>query len=781
MISLLKKSFPLLGWESFAIGILILAVSASGQEVSSLKILGVSVEGQERVDEGLILATAGLIEGQTLSGDKVQSAIRALWALNLFSQVKVIAERTTSQGVFLLIQVQEFPRLEEVEVIGGKKLGKDEVKQAVDLVKGQILKPSDIVRVKRKISKLAADKGYLLCQVDITEQVGSHNHLRKLKLVIKEGPKVRIARIEFEGNEAFSDRTLRRQLKETKQQSFFRKGEFNRDKFSEDLRRIETFYRDRGFRDARVISDSIWYLPENRQINLIITIYEGRRYYFGDVIFSGAEIFTDEELRLSLLFKKGEIFSQKKFDASIQERLGGLYYDQGYIYAQIQPTLIPRNDTLDVQISIIPGNRFKVRQVHIVGNTKTYEKVIRREISLFPGEVFEVSRLRRSLRDINILNYFTKVEPDIEDVGEEEVDVYIKVEEKQTDQANLSAGYSERDGLVGSLGFSAPNFLGRGQQISLDWTFGSRYNSISGSFTEPWLWDTPTLGGLSGYNLKRRWVDGFDEHLLGGSVRVGRRLSWPDNYFRGDWVYRLERSKYTNFSPSFKARQSEGIVEDEVRISSSITQTITRDSRDQVEFPTTGSLLSLTSELAGGPLQGNDRYHKHIFSSEWFVPLSQSGRWVLAHSLLYGYLQPLDARPRNIPLLKYFFMGGGGLALGTPLRGYDDRTVGPLSKDGYYAQGGRAQFKVSAELRFRFVENPTIYTLAFFEAGNTWLTFRQSDLYDLKRSVGFGVRFFMPLVGMIGFDYGAGLDHRNPLTGAREVKWMTHFQFGRPY
>lgn len=766
-------------WYCWAIILFLLGGAVFSQEVSPKRILGVAVEGNERVDSGLIIATSGLVEGQILTGERVQSAIRSLWKLNLFSDIKIEAERQTSEGVFLLIQVAEFPRLEEVEVVGGKKLGKDEVKTAIDLVKGQVLHPSDLTRIKRKLRQLASDKGYLLAELGVQEEVGSQPHLRKLKIIIKEGRKIKIGKIYFEGNTAFSDRTLKRRFKETKEKGMFRSGLFNRDKFKEDLKLIEEFYREKGYRDAQILKDSVWFEPVDRTLQIEVTLYEGIKYYFGKTRFTGAEIFSEEELSEVLLYKWGEVFNQKKFEATMREKLGGLYYDRGYIYAQIQPTLQPRGDTLDVLVNINPGNRFKVRQVHIVGNTKTYEKVIRREISLYPGEVFEVSKLHRSLRDINILNYFAKVEPDIEDVSEDEVDVYIKVEEKQTDQANLSAGYSERDGLVGSLGFAAPNFLGRGQNLSLDWTFGSRYNSISFSFTEPWLWDTPTLGGVSAYNLKRRWVDGFDEHLLGGSVRLGRRLNWPDNYFRGDWVYRLERSRYYNFSPSFRARNQQGLVENEVRISSSLTQTITRDSRDQVEFPTTGSLVSLSSELAGGPLQGDDRYHKHIISADWFTPLSR--QWVIYSGLLYGYLQPLTSHPRNIPLLKYFFMGGGGLALGTPLRGYDDRTVGPPSGDGYYAQGGRSQFKASLEVRLRLIENPTIYTLAFLDAGNTWLTYRQTDLYDLKRSVGFGVRFFMPLVGMIGFDYGVGLDHFDPVTGARKPRWMSHFQFGRPF
>ena len=742
------------------------------QAALEFKLYGLNVEGNMRTDTGLITATSGLVVGERLTGEKIQSAIRQLWALNLFSDIKVIAEKQEGEGVFLLIRVTEYPRLEVVDIGGGKKVGKDELKKAIDLNRGQVLKPSDPVRLKRKIRRLCEEKGYLLADINIEIKEIEQEGFASLYIRVNEGKKVKIKGITIDGNEAFSDKKLRKQLNKTKQKSLFRSGAFHREKFEEDLENLLDFYREQGYKDARVVSDSIWYADNLKRMFLHIEIEEGPRLYFGQVTFSGSDLFSEDELRYELLFRPGEVYNQKKYNISIHERLGSIFYDRGYIYTQIQPTLVPAGgDTLDLHIDIQAGNRFSVRQIHITGNTKTREKVIRREFVLKPGDTFNVSKLRRSIREVAILNYFADVQPDLEDVSEDEVDLWVKVEEKPTDQANVSAGYSERDGMIGALGFSAPNLFGTGQMLSFDWNFGKQYGAFSISYTEPWFLDTETLIGGSFYHVKRRWTEGFTERLIGGSVRLGRRFEWPDDYFRGDWIYRIERSKNDDISESMKA-----LVDSTVRISSSLTQIITRDSRDFVEFPTRGSVVSLTTELAGGPLQGDDNYHKHIFSIEWYTPLLP--KLVLYNHAMYGFLAGLTRNKSDIPHLEYFYMGGGGISLGTSLRGYEERSVGPSSPGRSFADGGKSQFKTTVELRVQMVDNPTIYSLFFAEAGNTWLNFDRTDPFDLKRSLGLGIRLYMPMIGLIGLDYGYGLD---PDVSGRKPGWTPHFQFGRTF
>ena len=758
--------------------LLILAGNCLGQPSGKIVLLGLSVDGNKRANAGLIVATSSLVVGEELTGEKIQRAIRQLWELELFSDVRIIAEQVSQEGAYLLIRVKEYPRLEVIDIDGGKKIGKDEIEEAIDLFPGQSLKPSTPIRLRRKIEQLCEEEGYLLADITVEIREGSKEDYDILFVRVAEGKKVKIKKIEFDGNNAFKVKKLRKLLKNTKKKSLFRSGEFHIEKYDEDLKNLIEFYQENGYRDAHVLGDSIWYTDDKRRMFLTIKLEEGNRYYFGDVTFSGSDLFSEAELQRQLMFQPGDVFNQKKYDITIRERLTTLFYDQGYIYTQVLPTEIPAGgDTLDIQIHINPGNQFSVRRIHITGNTKTREKVIRREFDLKPGDTFDVSKLRRSMRDVTILNYFSNIVPDVEDISDSEVDLWVKVEEKPTDQANLSAGYSERDGVIGAIGFTAPNFFGSGQILNLDWNFGYQYGSFSISYTEPWLFDTETLVGVSFYDVSRRWVDGFSEDLIGGSLRIGRRFRWPDDYFRGDWIYRLERSKYSNFSESFKLRNEQGISEDETRISSAITQIITRDSRDYPEFPTTGSVTTLTTELAGGFLRGNDRYHKHIFSAEWYTPVYR--KVVLYNNLLFGYLDGLSSNPQDMPLLEYFYMGGSGLSLGTPLRGYEERTVGPPSVSGGSALGGKSQLKVGAELRVQMVDNPTIYGLAFAEAGNTWRNFDQTDPFNLKRSIGLGVRLYMPLIGLIGLDYGYGLDYY--INGRREGSWKPHFQFGRQF
>ncbi len=759
---------------------LLVHFTAQAQSTAEWKLLGVSVEGNDRTDPGLIIATSGLVVGDVLTGEKIQSSIRTLWTLGLFADIKIVAEQTTESGIYLVIRVVESPRLEFVDIVGGKKLGKDEVEKAIDVAKGQVLKPSDPVRLRRKLEALAAEKGYLLADLTIDIQDGSSPNLKTIKVTIEEGKKVKIKKINFIGNLAFTDKKLRKQLKNTKEKAWFRSGEFKRDKFDEDLTKLVEIYREQGYRDFEVVKDSLYYSEDRKFMYIDINVIEGERYYFGNVTFEGEVLYSDAELREQLLFKPGEIFNQTKFDLTRYEKLSNLYYDHGYIFAQIQTVETPRGrDTLDIIYRIDPGNRFSVRKINISGNTKTREKVIRREFSLKPGDTFDVSKLRRSVRDVTILNFFADVKPDVEDVSADEVDLYVKVEEKPTDQANVSAGYSERDGVIGALGFTAPNLLGTGQQLNFDWNFGQQYGSFSVSYTEPWLFDTETLAGVSFYNVRRRWVDGFSENLLGGSLRMGKRFRWPDDYFRGDWVYRYEQSRLYDFSETFQENNSNNIVEGETRHSSGITQIISRDSRDFPEFPTSGSVFSLTTELAGGPLKGDDRYHKHVASVEWYSPVSP--KFVIYNSFLIGYLDALTGNSRDIPLLKYFYMGGSGLSLGAPLRGYDERTVGPPPRgSSSTALGGKSQLKFGSEARVQILNNPTIYGLAFAEAGNTWLTFQQTDPSNLRRSAGFGIRLYMPLIGLIGLDYGYGFDYYNSL-GVRKGRWLPHFQFGRQF
>lgn len=783
---------------------LLLVISVASPQSGNVRLLGLSVEGNITADEGLIRANSGLVVGTEIGGDDIQTAIKQIWQLGLFADIQIKLERELPSGVFLKITVEEYPRLEKIEVKGNKKLKQDEIERVLDFYPGQILRPDQITSARNKLLDAYADKGYLLAEVKIQTTISEETGRQTLQVDISEGKKVKIKQITFHGNEAhekkkvgfpfslvywtidwmfpddpFTSKKLRSKMKETKQKGIFRSGEFNEDAFEEDLKVVVDHYKNRGYRDAVIVTDSVQYSTDKRHLYVNIWLDEGSQYYFGDLTFSGNTLYEADELKDQLLFASGDVYNKEKLDISVRENLTNLYYDRGYIYANVSPVEIPiGNDSLNVHFKVFEGNEFKVRRILIEGNTKTRENVIRREFVLDPGDTFNVSKLRRSARDVTILNYFSNIIPDVQPVNDQEVDLFFEVEEKSTDQVQMSAGYSERDGMIGSLGFTMPNLFGTGKRFSLDWQFGKIYRTFSVSLTEPWLFDTPTLVGLTFFDTRRGGsYYGFDEKILGGSLRVGRRLRWPDDYFRIDWIYRLERAVYSNFTTSFAAANPRGLVEDEPRLSSGVTTILTRDSRDNPEFPTTGSVNRYSIELTGGPFGGDDQYHKHIFTSEWYTPVL--GSLVLYSDTEMGLVSELSDDPQAVPYIEHFFMGGSGLSLGVPLRGYDERIVGPQS--GAYAAGGRTMFKQSFELRLPVVRNPTIFILGFAEAGNVWYNFESTDIFDLRRSVGLGVRLYMPMIGLIGLDYGYGLDYFDPMTGRRHGEWIPHFQFGRGF
>ncbi|MBN1465316.1 outer membrane protein assembly factor BamA [candidate division KSB1 bacterium] len=752
------------------------AIFAQGR---TIKVLGVSVTGNASTDANMIRMQSGIMVGSDLSAEGVQDAIRKLWRLNLFSDIQLLVDRQVGDGYYLTIQVQEYPRLEKVELQGHKKLKKDDIDEILNYYSGQIVSPTSISRSKTKLLEKYKEKGHLLADIDVEQTPGTLDSNRVIvRFIFSEGKKVQVERIRFFGNTAFNDNKLRKQLKEIKEDKWWRSADFDREKYEEDLLKIIEFYNNEGYRDAEIVSDSVYYNDDQDDMFIDITVNEGAQYYFGDISFSGNKVFTDEELAANLRFKKGDVYSKKSLDEASYQHIGGLYYDLGYIFASATPreTVNAANpQQLDIQFLMQEGKQAKIDEILISGNTKTKEKVIRRELHIIPGQTFNKSLLERSQREVWMLNYFANVEPGVKPIDEEKVNLEFKVEEKSTDTANMSAGWSERDRLIGSVGVAMANLLGNGQRLSFDWSFGRYYRSFNIGFTEPWLLDTPTLAGFSFYDTKRdAYYIGYRQVSTGASFRLGRRFNWPDNFFRGDWIYRIDKTELSDFNAYIIAANPNNIINEEwPLISSSVTQIFSRNSLDRPEFPTSGSEVSLTTQLTGTFLGGNVDYHKWIFRLDWFTP--SFWKLVFYSSFQAGYMESIGANA-HIPYTDYFFMGGDGLSNSTPLRGYED----PLANWQIADEGGKALLKYTAELRVPIVPNPTVFALLFAEAGNTWLSFQQANPFAMKRSVGIGARVFMPMIGIIGFDYGYGFD-RIDAYGNPDPKWKMHFVFGRSF
>jgi len=774
---LLALSFGVAFAASMIMGHNVFAQVPTSQK--EVQLAGVSVEGNRSADANFIKLNSGLTEGQKISGEDIQKAIKQLWSLNMFSNIQVLVEREFANSVYIIIKVEEYPRLEKIELAGNDKIKKKDIEKELDFYKGQVIGPVDLKKAEQKVKELYKEKGYLLAQVEAETRDAQQESRKVLRINIREGNKVKIEKIRFHGNKSFDDGKLRDQLKDTEEDGFwfFGGGDFDAEKYREDKKNLIAFYNKEGFRDAEVVRDSISYGAQKKEMYIDIWVDEGRRYYFGDITWEGNELFTEEQLELILDFQKGDVYNKEKIDKAIFEKIGGLYYDSGYIYASITPQEKPVGvDTVDVHFRVVEGNAVEVNKIHIAGNTKTKEKVIRRELKIRPGDTFSRDALIRSQRDVFVLNYFADVRPDVQPVNDELVDIVLEVEEKSTDTANMSAGYSERDKFIGSIGVTMNNFRGNGQTLSFDWNFGRAFRSFNIGFTEPWLFDTPTLVGINLFDLKRdNRFTGYDQRSQGASIRLGRRLRWPDNFFRMDWIYRIDKTELSNFLPAIVEANPSGIVSQDWPLTTSgITQIITRNSLDRPEFPTQGSQVSLTTELTGGPLGGNVSFHKHVLQGEWFSPLLSS--LVLFNNFQMGYIEGFGDDRRNIPFLELFFMGGEGLSRSVPLRGYDDPLSGSVTQP-----GGKVMFKYSTEIRVPISPNPTIFGLAFAEAGNTWPSLARTDVFDLRRSVGFGIRLFMPMLGIIGFDYAYGFDNIDRFTGERFGTWKPHFVFGRSF
>lgn len=763
--------------------LLILLIAVEGYtQPQKFKINNIRIEGNERADSSIIILNSGLRPGKEITSEDIQKAVKNLWSLKLFSDIKVFVEKQTYSGLDLLIRLEEFPRLDGWVVEGNDKLKKKDIDAELQFYKGMVLTPFKIYKGKRNLIKKYKEEGYLLAQVNIdTVYRDKYEVLAEVK--IDEGQKVQVKQIRIFGNKYLTEKELEKQFSGIKEDRWWRGADFNEKKYHEDLSNLLNYCRKKGFRDAEIVKDSIYYSENKKDMFIDIYINENQQYYFGKVTFDGNTVFSDAELRTQLLFNRGDIYNQEEFEKSIRENIQNLYYNQGYLFANIQPLEIPAGvDTVDINLRVNEGSVVRIKEIIITGNTKTNEKVVRRELKIYPGDTFNRARLERSVRDVWVLNFFANVVPDVKLIegDDKHINLEVNVEEKSTDTANMSAGYSQRDGMIGSIGLALNNFSlahplggGDGQRLAFDWYFGRYYRSVSLSFTEPWTFNTPTLTGFSLFNT--RSGGGFypwDRTVQGGSIQLGRRFQWPDNYFRGDWIFRVAETKIFNIrDPELLDSY---IFYDRPTTQISLTQIIQRDSRNRPEFPTQGTVYSLMTELSGGPLQGDEDYLKNIFTVEWYIPTFAG--FVLYTQSKLGVISGLHKNFYINPG-ELFYMGGSGLSFSEGLRGYDEGVVGPISASGQ-PLGGQSMFKFSAEFRIPIAPNPVIFGLFFLEAGNVWATFDETNLQDLRRGIGLGVRLFMPMIGIIGVDFGYGVDYFTP-RGFRTARWKTHFQFGR--
>ena len=785
-----------------------------------IKLAKVSVVGNVATSENTILFTAGLREGQTITPADFPRAIKRLWQLGLFQDVQIKYDEESDEGLSLSINVKENYILGQIIFKGNKKIKDRKFDDEITLSKGQRIKPNTIRETKELIQNLYIEKGYL--NANISSQLsppkgetilfgGKGKELvRDIIFTIQENKKTKIDKIIFEGNEAFSDFRLRWKMKETKQQSwyFFWRSSFDKKKFEDDMALISTFYRNKGYRDFHFISDSIQYSSDGKKMNIVFTVDEGPQYKYRNFSWEGMTLFKQEVLDRSLALDIGENYSDEDFNMAVFSRVQGLYLDRGYIYSRIEPKITPvEKDSLDIHFVITENHKVYINQISIAGNTRTRENVIRRQLRVFPGDVYNQDLIARSYREVMMLNYFANAAPNILPLSEDKINIEFTVEEKPAGQASANMGYSQYYGLTGGGGLSLPNFRGKGQSFSFSYNEGinsgsqstymyqgynvnrpkSRRASIS--FTDPMVNDTKNLLGASlGFDMRgggsAMYYSPLETTSAYGSIVWGRIFKWPDDFFRGTWRFMVRRRSYSGSQSDLDSYAGGKTKTDGI----SFVQTIRRDSRDHPEFPTIGSHFSLNSTLSGWVLGGQENFHKHTLTLEWFTPTFW--KFVLMNSMKIGVIKDLPSKDGTlsyIPFYDRFVMGGNGIPYGNPLRGYDDNRVGPVTLSGNPI-GGNAMIKFGTEFRVPFAENPVVYGIIFAEMGNVWssvdlmerLSLPRSGPLDLKRSLGAGIRFFMPMIGMLGFDIGYGFDRVNAY-GELEPGWKTTLTFGQQF
>jgi outer membrane protein insertion porin family len=767
--------------KSLILIILILLFSFCLTYAQSRVISKIEVEGNRTVDPSLVIKMSGLLRGMELDPYLVQDAIRRVYAMGLFSDIQIKGQETM-EGITVTMVVKEYPRLTRIEIEGNKKIKKDDIFDKLKLIEGKLISPTEVKDEVKNIKSIYEEKGYLLAQVEseISESVTPGEVVLKFK--IKEGRKVKIKKIYIEGNQVFSDGKVRKQMK-NKQDSFFRSGEFDPEKYEEDKEKIVEFYQKEGYLDAEVVSDSIWYDPSRKDMFIQIRVFEGPQYIFGKVSWEGNKRFSDDILKKAIKFEEGKVYDQEKYDKALEE-LHALYLEEGYLYAQILDETKTRGNVVDINYFVSEGITANIRKINIVGNTKTREKVIRRELCVKPGQKFRRSLLMRSLRDVMYLNYFGNVLPDYEVLDNGDIDLILKVEEKPTGQFSFGAGYSELNKLVGTIGLGTPNLFGRGQTLQLSWEFGKTVQNYQLSFTEPWFLDTPTSVGFDIYNTNQNWYDEFTEQRKGIGLRLGRRLSWPDDYFRLFVRYRLENVRYFDFETYTDTLGVERVLPELEYLTqikwpqrtSSFDFTIIRDSRDLPQFATSGSVMSWNAEFAGGLLGGDWSYHKHIFLFYKYIP--SFWKFVLVAKAKFGVIDTYT-KGGSVPYSERFTPGG--IDSDGIIRGYADGTVGPKDESGYLIRG-RSVLVYNFEYQFPIVEQQ-IYGLLLADMGNAYLKTRDVQplaFKNLYKSVGFGVRLVVPNLGMIGFDMAYGFDYPDPLN-RDHGEWRPHFNFGTSF
>ena len=852
-------------------------------------IAGISVTGTKAYDANLISSISGMAVGDKIQlpgSDVFGKAIAKLWKQNLVSKVDISITRLEDQNIYIDINILERPRLIDFKFIGIKKGEKDDLEPKLGLAKDRVLTENMRLSAVEAIRKFFYEKGYRNVTIQMQEDtIEGINNAVSLAFFINKGTKVKINSIDFTGNNEVQDSKLKKQMKGTKEMTritlfpdhpvnpygetskgmsakqylndvgflsvsktkdfmdpyfrfkLFAGSKFNEIKYEEDKDKVLEYYNAQGLRDAVLVADTQM-LNAKGNLDIHIKVSEGSKYYFGNIAWRGNTKYSDSVLNLLLGIAKGDVYNLELLNKRLGKQLsaeGGdissLYQDDGYLFFHLDPIeTAVYNDTIDFEIRMAEGPQATYGKITVSGNDKTKDYVILREMRTLPGQKFSRSDIIRTQRELSQLGFFNpeKINPNVvpnSDNGT--VDINWEVEEKSSDQLELSAGFGGGIGLTGTLGVTFNNFSiknitskstwdplpsGDGQRVSLRvQSNGRAYRSYNFSFTEPWLGGKKRNSfSVNYYNTKySNAIDPYGSYCktcgdtsfvktVGIGVSLGKQLKWPDDYFNLIYALNFQQYKLKNYGQIFSGFSNGNSTNISLKL------TLIRNSAGpNPMFPTSGSNFLLSGQftlpysLLGINSNSINKYelpefHKWRFSGDWFTPIGRARgpeknkQFILRAAAKFGFIgrynQNLDVSP-----FERFQVGDAGLSNTQALLGYDiiahrgypvysnsDPRVNP---DGVTPSQYFTIFnKYTVELRYPFSTSAssTIYGLAFFEAANGWYNFKEYNPFKLRRSAGVGMRFFLPMFGLLGFDYGVGLDRFNQTTG---IKGAAKFTF----
>lgn len=790
--------------------------TSSRSEISYLNpqefvIGGTTITGTQFLDKDVLITISKLTKGDRIEvpGEATSNAVKNLWAQGLFDDVKLNIREVRSDSIFFEIQVVERPRLTRIDLFGLKKGEVTDIKAKLNDKTGKVVNENLLKTTTDIIKRHFNEKGYLYTDVDIAQRkdsVGENNLI--LDVTVDKHKRVKIDDISFTGNHDFKEKQLKKYLKKTKERAIYKvfgSAKFLQTKYDEDKLNLVNKMHEKGYRDAEIIKDSTFRSSENG-VSIKIDLYEGPKYYFGDITWAGNAKYPTSFLESVLSIKKGEVFSEEKLAKKLTSSPNGadvssLYLNDGYLTFNVDPVQTKiYGDTIDLEIRMYEGPQYTINKVSVKGNDLTNDKVILREIRTKPGQKFSKELIIRSTREIAQLGNFddTKTDPRPININPNEgtVDLEYTVVEKPSDQIELSGGFGGGR-VIGTLGLTFNNFSARnlfnmkawkplpkgdGQKLSIrGQTNGKYYQSYSFSFSEPWLGGKkPIYFGVSAFTslqsngLNKGNADLARIRLNGLTFTLGRRLKWPDDYFQANTSINLQEYKLNNYN--------QFIFSTGTSYNFNLTQELSRNSVDAPIFPTSGSNIRLTVQATPPFSLLNNRnyaiatdkqkykfteYHKWKFESQWFQKIY--GKLVLKAQAQFGFLGIYNSAIGE-SAFERFKLGGDGMQgfdylQGSEIiamRGYANNAVIPSGSNPVIAQGSGSPIfnKYVLELRHPITtsQSATIFVLAFAEGGNTWNSFRDFAPFNIRRTAGVGARVFLPIFGLLGIDYGFPFD-----------------------